>query len=182
MRVIAGTAKGHVLKVPRLPVRPTTGMVRGAIFAILGARLEGAQVLDLYAGSGALGIEALSRGAAWVDFVEQQPRCCAIIKQNLEAASLEAQGHVYCCKASRALTFLSKQYNLVLVDPPYADLSLDRMLTQLADSSVVKLTTILVVTHSSRRQLSFSYGPFKLARKRSQGDTCVSFFQGEASL
>jgi 16S rRNA (guanine966-N2)-methyltransferase len=182
MRIIAGTAKGHVLKVPHTPVRPTTGLVRGAIFAILGARLERAQVLDLYAGSGALGIEALSQGAVWVDFVEQEPRCCAIIKQNLKATGLETQGHVYCCRASRALGFLEKRYDLVLVDPPYADPALDSVLAQLANSAVVKPTTILTVAHSSRRRLSSSYGQFGLARERCHGDTCVSFFQGEASL
>ena len=86
MRVIAGTAKGHRLKVAKGTItRPATDLVRGAIFSIL-ENIAGhwEQVLDLFSGSGALGIEALSRGAGWVDFVERQPRCCAIIRENLE--------------------------------------------------------------------------------------------------
>ena len=86
MRVIAGEAKGFRLKVPnKLATRPATELVRGAIFSILETMADDwSQVLDLFSGSGSLGIEALSRGAGWVDFVEKERRCCAIIKDNLE--------------------------------------------------------------------------------------------------
>ena len=86
MRVIAGKAKGHRLKVLKGTItRPATDLVRGAIFSILeNSKSDWEQVLDLFSGSGALGIEALSRGASWADFVEQEPRCCAIIRENLE--------------------------------------------------------------------------------------------------
>jgi 16S rRNA (guanine(966)-N(2))-methyltransferase RsmD len=86
MRVIAGKAKGHQLRFPRgTTTRPATDLVKGAIFSILDNLADDwSQVLDLFSGSGQLGIEALSRGAGWVDFVEREPRCCAIIKQNLE--------------------------------------------------------------------------------------------------
>ena len=180
MRVIAGAAKGRVLKVPRVAVRPTTGLVKGALFAILGSRLDGAQVLDLYAGSGALGIEALSRGAAWVDFVEQEPRSCAVIRENLKATGLDARAHVYCAKALRALAYLDRQYDIVLLDPPYADPALEAMLTQIADSELVKAETVLVASHSSRRLLAGAYGPFTRVRERRHGDTCISLFQKEA--
>ena len=92
VRVITGKAKGHRLKVLKGTVtRPATDLVRGAIFSILEtAASDWAQVLDLFAGSGALGIEALSRGAGWVDFVEREPRCCGIIRQNLEKTKLAA--------------------------------------------------------------------------------------------
>lgn len=181
MRVIAGTAKGRVLKVPRVAVRPTTGLVKGALFAILGSKLQDAHVLDLYAGSGALGIESLSRGAAWVDFVEQEPRSCTVVRENLKATGLETQAHVHCCKAARALTFLEKKYDVVLLDPPYADPSLEGMLAQIAGSTVVKPTTVLVVAHSSRRRLGDAYGPFAKARERCHGDTCISLFKREAA-
>ncbi|GAG96620.1 unnamed protein product, partial [marine sediment metagenome] len=93
MRVIAGKAKGHRLKAPkRAATRPATDLVRGAIFSILEtATSDWTQVLDLFSGSGALGIEALSRGAGWVDFVEHNPLCCGIIKQNLAKTKLGAQ-------------------------------------------------------------------------------------------
>ena len=86
LRVITGTAKGTLLKVPDIAgVRPATDLVRGAIFSILeNLTDEWSRVLDLFSGSGSLGIEALSRGAGWVDFVDRERRCCDIIKQNLE--------------------------------------------------------------------------------------------------
>ena len=107
MRVITGKAKGHRLKAPkRAATRPATDLVRGAIFSILETtNVDWTRVLDLFAGSGALGIEALSRGADWVDFVEHEPRCCAIIKQNLEKTKLEAQAHIYCCSVAKAISF-----------------------------------------------------------------------------
>ena len=96
MRVIAGKAKGHRLKVPTGTItRPATDLVRGAIFSILETTTDDWElVLDLFSGSGALGIEALSRGAGWVDFVERERRCCAIIKENLEKTKLAAQTHI----------------------------------------------------------------------------------------
>ncbi len=94
MRVIAGRAKGHQLKVPKgTGTRPATDLVRGAIFSILETTTSNwSRVLDLFAGSGALGIEALSRGAGWVDFVEREPRCCSIIRENLEKTKLADTG------------------------------------------------------------------------------------------
>ena len=126
MRVIAGEAKGHQLRVPKgTTVRPATDLVRGAIFSILEITAsDWTQVLDLFSGSGALGIEAFSRGAGWVDFVDREPRCCAIIKQNLEKAKLESRAHVYCCRAAKAVSFLDKEYNVILMDPPYSDSSI----------------------------------------------------------
>ena len=112
MRVIAGKAKGHRLKVPTgTYVRPATDLVRGAIFSILETTADDwSLVLDLFAGSGALGIEALSRGAGWVDFVDHEQRCCDIIRQNLEKTGLTAQTHIYCCSVAKAITFLDKEY------------------------------------------------------------------------
>ena len=101
VRVITGKAKGHQLKVPKGTItRPATDLVRGAIFSILENLTDNwTQVLDFFSGSGALGIEALSRGADWVDFVEHKPRCCDIIRQNLEKTKLAAKAHIYCCSA-----------------------------------------------------------------------------------
>jgi len=115
VRVISGKAKGHQLRVPKGSiVRPATDLVRGAIFSILeNITSDWARVLDLFAGSGALGIEALSRGADWVDFVDRERRCCDIIRQNLEKTKLGAQAHVYCCNVAKALSFLDKEYSIV---------------------------------------------------------------------
>jgi len=150
MQVITGKAKGHRLKVPKgTTTRPATNLVRGAIFSILETiTSDWAQVLDLFAGSGSLGIEALSRGAGWVDFVEHKPRCCDIIKQNLEKTKLSAQAHVYCCTVAKAISFLDKEYSIILMDPPYSNSSIGNLVTQLATSKLVGTNSIVVVTHS----------------------------------
>src|SRR3990172_784908 len=121
MRVIAGEAKGRPLKVPKTgTVRPTTERVREALFSILEAMgIEWGRVLDLFAGSGALGIEALSRGGEWADFVEENRRCCATIQENLENTGLAKRAHVYNLKVRHAINLLSPAYDLVLLDPPF---------------------------------------------------------------
>ena len=130
---------------------------------------------------GLAGLGLACRGAATVDFVDQNQRSCATIRENLKAIGLDSQGHVYCGKASRAIEFISKQYDMVFLDPPYADPSLDRVLEELANSAVVKPTTMVVVSHSSRRRLRPFYGRFGTAKERCHGDTCVSFLQLEAN-
>ena len=184
MRIIAGKAKGHRLKVPKgTVVRPATDLVRGAIFSILETTTsDWAQVLDLFAGSGALGIEALSRGAGWVDFVEREPRCCAIIKQNLEKVKLEAQAHIYCCSVAKAISFLDKEYSIILIDPPYSNSSIGSLVTQLATSKLVGTGSTVVVTHSSHRPLSSSYATLNLIKERRHGDSCIAIYQKGGNL
>ena len=181
MRVIAGKAKGHRLKVPkRTATRPATDLVRGAIFSILEATTSNwAQVLDLFAGSGALGIEALSRGAGWVDFVEHEPRCCDIISQNLEKTKLAAQGHIYCCGVAKAISFLDKEYDIILMDPPYSSSSIGSLVAQLGTSKLVGKNTIVVVTHSSRLPLNSTYATLNLIKERRHGDSCIAVYQKE---
>lgn len=179
MRIIAGIAKGHRLKAPNwTSTRPATDLVRGAIFSILeNATGDWEQVLDLFAGSGALGIEALSRGAGWVDFVEHQPRCCDIIKQNLEKTKLVGQAHVYCCSVAKALSFLDKEYSVILMDPPYANSSIGTVIEQLATSKLVGASSILVVTHSPRLPLDSTYATLNLIKEHRHGDSCIAIYQ-----
>ncbi|MFC1966796.1 16S rRNA (guanine(966)-N(2))-methyltransferase RsmD [Chloroflexota bacterium] len=181
MRVIAGIAKGNRLKVPKgTPTRPATDLVRGAIFSILENTTDHwEQVLDLFSGSGALGIEALSRGAGWVNFVEREPRCCAIIKENLEKTKLAAQAHVYCCSVTKALSFLDKEYSIILMDPPYSDSSIGNLLTQVATSKLVGADTILVVTHSPHLPLSSRYAALNLVKEHRHGDSCIALYRKE---
>ncbi len=184
MRVIAGKAKGQTLKSPRgLRTRPTTELVRGALFSILESTVKDwARVLDLYSGTGSLGIEALSRGAGVVDFVEQNNACCHIIKENLKKTGFEEQGHVYCAPVSSALSFVKGKYGLVLVDPPYADSNLERLLERIADSDLVDESTTIAVHHWQRRSLAQAYGNFRLAHARSYGDSSISLYQQEVEL
>lgn len=181
MRVITGKAKGHRLKVPkRAATRPATDLVRGAIFSILETTTnDWSLVLDLFAGSGALGIEALSRGAGWVDFVDHEPRCCDIIKQNLEKTKLAAQAHVYCCSVAKAISFLDKEYSIILMDPPYSNSSIGSLLTQLANSKLVGKNSIVVVTHSPRFPLKSTYATLNLIKEYRHGDSCIAVYQKE---
>jgi len=181
MRVIAGKAKGHQLKVPKgTAIRPATNLVRGAIFSILETTVsDWSLVLDLFAGSGAMGIEALSRGAGWVDFVDHAPRCCDIIKQNLEKTKLTAQAHVYCCSVAKAISFLDREYNIIIMDPPYSDSSIGSLVAQLATSKLVGTNSIVVVTHSPRLRLNSAYAPLNLIKERRHGDSCISVYQKE---
>lgn len=181
MRVIAGKAKGHRLKFPKgTTTRPATDLVRGAIFAILeNIASDWAQVLDLFSGSGALGIEALSRGAGWVDFVESEPRCCGIIKENLEKTKLAAQAHIYCCSVTKALSFLDKEYSIILMDPPYSNSSIGNLITQLATSRLVGTNSTVVVTHSPHLPLNSTYATLNLIKEHCHGDSCISIYQKE---
>jgi len=136
------------------------------------------RVLDLYAGTGALGIESLSRGAAWADLVERDPRCCAAIKRNLREAGLAGQAHVYCCSVAKALTFLRGKYGIIFMDPPYADPSLKSQLGDLAASELIdEAFTTIVVLHSCHLPLDSAYAKFHVIKERYYGDTCVSIYQ-----
>jgi 16S rRNA (guanine966-N2)-methyltransferase len=181
MRVIAGRAKGQRLKSPRdSSTRPTTALVRGAIFSTLQSMADNwSWVLDLYAGSGALGIEALSQGASWVDFVERSPKCCAIIKENLERTGFTSQAKVYCFPVSKALTRLSTEYDIVLVDAPYSDSSLLDTLKDLFTSQLVGAGSTIAVQHSSHQPLPVEVKQFQLIKGRHYGDTCLSVYRQE---
>jgi len=181
MRVIAGKAKGHRLKAPkRAATRPATDLVRGAIFSILETtNVDWTQVLDLFSGSGALGIEALSRGADWVDFVEHEPRCCAIIKQNLEKTKLETQAHIYCCSVAKAISFLDKEYGIILMDPPYSNESIGSLVTELATSKLVGTNSIVVITHSPHFPLNSTYITLNLIKEHRHGDSCIALYKKE---
>ncbi len=181
MRVIAGKAKGHRLKGPKgTGTRPATDLVKGAIFSILENTTDNwEQVLDLFSGSGGLGIEALSRGAGWVDFVERNPRCCAIIRENLEKTKLTEQAHIYCCNVAKALSFLDKEYSIILVDPPYADSSIGALVEQLANSKLVGVDTTVIVTHSPHLSLNSAYAKLNLIKEHRHGDSCIAVYRKE---
>ena len=180
MRVIAGRAKGHRLAGPAKggATRPTSDLVRGAIFsalASLGAYRS--RTLDLYAGSGALGIEALSRGAASCDFVEKDARACASIRQNLSRTGFEGQGEVIRAPVERALARLSGPYTLVLADPPYADEAAAALEGLAERGLVVAGSTTLVLEHSSREEAPERLAGLAHVKTLRHGDTAVSLYR-----
>jgi 16S rRNA (guanine966-N2)-methyltransferase len=179
MRITGGVARGQQLMVPKTgPVRPMTDRVREAVFSILAPMTtEQFRGLDLFAGTGAVGIEALSRQAGWIDFVEQEHRYCAIIKQNLIKVGFSQKAHVYCCSATKALTFLEEKYDIVFMDPPYADRSINQTAEQLAVSGIIDNESVVVISHASRVPLQNSYDGLSLIKEKRYGDTCISIYQ-----
>ncbi len=136
-------------------------------------------VLDLYSGTGAMGIEALSRGAGWADFVDRQRRCCDIIKRNLEKTKLSDRAHVYCCEVENAISFLDKEYSIIIMDPPYRNRAIGETISRLAKSRLVGAQTIVVVTHSSHLTLEPVYPPLSLIKERRHGDSCIAIYHKE---
>ncbi|MFA5192436.1 MAG: 16S rRNA (guanine(966)-N(2))-methyltransferase RsmD [Verrucomicrobiia bacterium] len=184
MRIIAGLAGGIPLAMPRGAgdVRPTPDKVKGAIFSSLGELVVGARVLDLYAGSGALGIEALSRGAATATFVDQSRSCIAAIEKNLASARLETAATVLQCDIHRALRRLGGEprFTLVLADPPYAKMpgrsSLAQELLDNADLvAVMEPDGWLILEHFKNDELK-PPPAWRFSRQQRHGDTLVSFF------
>jgi 16S rRNA (guanine(966)-N(2))-methyltransferase RsmD len=181
MRVTGGKVKGARLKtLPRRSVRPTTSVVRQAIFSLLeNGPTSWRRVLDLYSGSGTLGIEALSRGAEWVDFVDHRKSCCDLIKSNLDKIRESHRAHVYCCTVNKALSFLNNKYDIIFIDPPYSDPSTDSLLANLARSELLAENSTIVVCHANRFALNSEYDGLHLAKQRRYGDTFVFVYQKE---
>ncbi len=187
MRVIAGSARGRTLKSPPRPresgrpgVRPTSDLVRGAIFDMLDALgADYARVLDLYAGTGALGIEALSRGDGMADFVESDAATAKLIEANLAATGFAERANVHRLTAERAIERLSGRYTLVLADPPYYDEGAPATVATLAASALVDERTVLVVEHHRKSEPAETLGGLRLYRARRHGDTVVSIYIGE---
>ena len=172
MRVVAGAFKGRRLQAPRgQRTRPTADRVREAVFSILGD-VSGAEVLDLYAGSGALGIEALSRGAASAVFVERDARAVAAVRRNLEAVGAEAE--VRRQDALRFLAARSGAFDLVFVDPPYD--SAGRLGGPLTERlpTVLKEGALIVTESDKRTPLELG---LRLERERTYGDTRIAVYR-----
>ncbi len=156
MRIIAGSAGGLRLQTPKTSIRPTADRVREALFSMLGDVVIDARVLDLFAGSGSLGIEALSRGAKRATFVEQSRESCQVIRGNLEKASLDGAARVISQDVARYLRGTSDQFDLIFADPPYAKKPTDDHLgfqlledEQLPDRITESGILILEVAHPS---------------------------------
>lgn len=181
MRVLAGRAKGSKLKGPNASVtRPTTARVKSAIFNMLsGGALDGARVLDAYAGTGAVGIEGLSHGAQWVDFVERDRRSCKAIVGNLREAGLDGQAHVYCSTVKKAVSYLKEPYDVVFMDPPYKEQGTIEIVRELFEAELIKEEGIVLVEHSSREMMPETVGEAKLSRSRRYGDAAVSVYRKE---
>jgi 16S rRNA (guanine966-N2)-methyltransferase len=176
LRVSGGEARGRRLKAPK-NIRPTQGLVKQAIFNLVGPGIADTHVLDLFAGSGAIGIEALSRGASGVTFVDREPRGLAILRQNLDALGLKERARVVRGDVVRWLETSPdavKEASFIFLDPPYDDPVLDRALKVL-DREVEGAT---VIAEHSRRQELPHLTRLQLDRRRRYGDTVVTVLRG----
>ena len=180
VRVIGGDAKGRLLKSPTgQKTRPTSNLVRSAIFSILEPYLDASRVLDLFSGTGALGMEALSRGAEWVDFVESDSRQCFAIKTNLKSLGYAAFGDVHRAATERAITMLNGSYDVILMDPPYSYPSLEPLLGKIGESSISHIGSVVAVEHSHRQALPLEADGLRLIKQRRYGETMVTVYQQE---
>jgi 16S rRNA (guanine966-N2)-methyltransferase len=175
VRVTGGRLGGRRLHAPAAGVRPTSDRVRESLFTRLGD-LEGTTVLDLYAGTGVLGAEAMSRGATEVVFVERAARCVSVLKENLKRLGLDAHARVIAADAVRALHQLGRRgetFDLVLLDPPYAAEEVPRALEALCASGILASGATVVVEHHRRHPVPIVPG-LKALDSREYGDTVIT--------
>jgi len=181
MRVIAGAYKGRNLKSPpSLNVRPTSDRLRETLFNVIAPRIEDARFLDLCAGSGAIGIEALSRGASHVTFVDRSRRSCTLIESNVELCRVsEEQQEIYCSDAYEFLRQTrSEPWDIIYFDPPYKDDYLRTL--NFVGSNTSKLLVpngILIAEHHHKNALPENVGSLGRVRVLKQGDSSLSFYQ-----
>jgi 16S rRNA (guanine966-N2)-methyltransferase len=181
MRVVSGTAKGRTLKaVPGKGTRPTTDKVKEAIFSRIGPYFEGGWVLDLYAGTGGLGIEALSRGMDRGVFVDMERSSVQVVQENLRVTGLEDRAEVYRNDAARAIKALAKRkvtFALVFLDPPYRLHHMDVLITELDQAGVLEQNCTIVIEHDGEHTYPEEIGRFVQVRHAVYGDTAVSIYE-----
>ncbi|WP_058303871.1 16S rRNA (guanine(966)-N(2))-methyltransferase RsmD [Gorillibacterium timonense] len=186
MRVISGTAKGRSLKaVPGMGTRPTTDKVKEAVFSIIGPYFEGGAVLDLFAGTGGLGIEALSRGMEHGVFIDADRTSLEVVRHNLQTTRLEAQAEVYRNDAERALKALAKReryFRLVFLDPPYRMKTIGELMLSMHALGLLEEGATVVAEYDSGHRYEEAYGPFHEVRKAVYGDTAVSVYRYESGV
>jgi len=181
VRIIAGSARGRELLGPKSrAIRPTSDKVRGALFNILGQWMDGLSVLDLYAGTGALALEALSRGAERAVLVDLAPEALELCRKNAERLGFASKVELLKTTVERACERLGREgrhFELVFADPPYAERALGRIVSWVQKAALLTGGGILAVEHDVREQPpGEEEGGLKLTDSRKFGDTALSFF------
>ena len=183
MRVIAGLAKGKELRFPKLSkdkrLRPLTGRAKEALFNILAGKNPGARFLDLFAGTGSVGIEALSRGANLAIFVELDRKTVRTLRENLALTGFSDRAEVYCLDVIKALKVIDKakgKFDIVFIGAPYGSPALEETLKAIAVTEIIDRDGVIVAEHSIRDKISDSYGKLIKSRDCRYGDTVLSFY------
>jgi 16S rRNA (guanine(966)-N(2))-methyltransferase RsmD len=180
LRIIAGKLRGRRLRAPEgLAVRPTSDRLRETLFNILSPKIEGSRFLDLCAGSGAIGIEAVSRGAAGVVFVDNSRRACRVIEDNLRILGIN-QSEIIASDALRAMIRLEERderFDIIFFDPPYDSDIYSRVLARLASSPLLAPDAVVIVERRSKDEPVRDYGGLKIFRQVKQGDSALAFYE-----
>ena len=178
MRVITGKARGVQLKTPEgLQTRPTSDRVKEALFSIIQFDIPGTRVLDLFGGTGQLGIEALSRGAKSAVFVDAGEKACALIRENLRRCRMEGEGRVV---RSDYLEFLSRcreTFDIVFLDPPYAEVFLENSLNKLGEIDILESGAIIVAERSVDKPLFVEIPGFARSKDYKYGNTLLTLYR-----
>ncbi len=186
MRVITGSAKGRQLKgPPDIGTRPMLDRVKESLFAILEGfdAFEG-RTLDLFAGTGSLGIECLSRGAEWADFVEARSHVAAVTKDNLKTTKLAERAKVWNISVDKFLQIIDEKtkYAIILLDPPYAMEGIPDLVVRVAERGILDPNGVLVLGHWPKLVMPPQLGPLSLLKHRRIGDSCFSMYELSPAL
>ncbi len=178
MRVITGKARGVSLKTPEgMQTRPTTDRVKEALFSILHFDIPGANVLDLFGGTGQLGIEALSRGARSAVFVDAGEKPCALIRENLRRCKLEKEGNVVRSDYMDYLNRCREKFDIVLLDPPYAEVFLENALKKLVEIDILESGGIIVAERPVGKELPWDFSGFTRSKDYKYGSTLITLYR-----
>ena len=176
MRVISGHRKGRRLaSLKKTGVRPTSDRVKESIFNVLQTLVAGKRVLDLFAGAGSLGIEALSRGAESATFVDASRQSVTLLKKNLRDLDLEGRSTVLRLDGLKALGKLKQRFHLIFADPPYLKGHLQRVVDSVAQSDALHKDGLLILEHHKKEKFSLPGGGFSVWKEKRFGDTVISF-------
>ncbi|WP_273125352.1 16S rRNA (guanine(966)-N(2))-methyltransferase RsmD [Metabacillus sp. HB246100] len=183
MRVVSGKYKGRPLKaVPGVTTRPTTDKVKEAIFNMVGPFFDGGWALDLFAGSGGLGIESISRGIDRCIFVDREPKAIQTIHKNLELCKID-QSEVYRNDAERALKAVIKRelsFQLIFLDPPYKKQKLKALINTISDHDLLQENGYIVTEHDSTIELDQEIGKYKMVKHETYGMSSITIFGRES--
>jgi len=178
MRVVAGKARGVVLKTPEgMQTRPTADRVKEALFSIIQFEIPGASVLDLFGGTGQLGIEAISRGAKHAVFVDANESACRLIRENLRRANMEAEGTVLRCDYMQYLEHCRKKFSIILLDPPYSEVFLENAIKKITEIDILQSGGIIITERSADKAFLFTHPDFVRSKDYKYGNTMLTLFR-----
>ena len=178
MRVITGKARGVQLKTPDgMATRPTTDRVKEALFSIIQFEIPGATVLDLFGGTGQLGIEALSRGAKRAVFVDSGEPACRLIRENLKRTKLEADATVIRSDYLDYLKRCRERFDIILLDPPYAEVFLENALKQITEIDILEANGIIVTERPLGKELPWEFDGFTRSKDYKYGNTLLTLYR-----